>query len=84
MTKRTANPNQRILKVRWSSEEWTPQVKIVPAREIISAIRLPIVSGAEPQGFGRRKKRKPLSVLWVHELAPRNGAARERTQSTWR
>jgi hypothetical protein len=79
MTKREHNPTGRKLKVRWSTKEWTPTIRVSPGNSQESAVQA-LDIGLDPFVYGRRKprKRKVEAELWVR------AGGRMSNRSTWR
>jgi hypothetical protein len=76
---REQNPTGRKLKVRWSTKEWTPAIRVMPEQERPSAVQALNVA-LDPFVFGRRKprKRKVEPELWLR------AGGRMSNRSTWR
>jgi hypothetical protein len=81
MTKREQNPTGRKLKVRWSTKEWTPTIRVMPEQNRSAAQKLQALEVVlDPFVFGRRKprKRKAEAELWLR------AGGRMSNRSTWR
>jgi hypothetical protein len=79
MTNREQNPTGRRLKVRWSTKEWTPPIRVVPERDGAKAVQALDIA-LDPFVFERQKprKRKVTPELWVR------AGGRINNRSTWR
>ena len=79
MTNREQNPTGRRLKVRWSTKEWTPLIRVVPESDGAKAVHALDIA-LDPFVFERKKprKRKVTPELWVR------AGGRMNNRSTWR
>jgi hypothetical protein len=79
MRKREQNPTGRRLKVRWSTKEWTPTIRVLPERERVNGVQALDIA-LDPFVFGRRepRRRKISPELWVR------AGGRTSNRSTWR
>ncbi len=75
---RKQNPTGRRLKVRWSTKEWTPTIRVLPEQPAAKALALDVA--LDPFVFGRRKprKRRVVAELWMR------AGGRMSNRSTWR
>ena len=79
MTNREQNPTGRRLKVRWSTKDWTPPIRVVPESDGAKAVHALDIA-LDPFVFERKKprKRKVTPELWVR------AGGRMNNRSTWR
>ena len=79
---RTQHSEGRKLKVRWSTEEWTPSIRFAEIRQRARAQRLEFVDGALRRIIVRKRKQ----VLWVRgiQLNTTGLTGLNRPRTTWR